>query len=137
MDTEKGGLEERKCENDSARVTLPQAIVVEDEDFTSDFVSAEKEGVSDFAESEVEGVARRYLMQTLNRTFVELVHACDADGNIDRCDHALSILQEATRSFQVLRDRMAQGPCLSSDMGTFGECSPAMEVCSMRKLAKH
>jgi hypothetical protein len=133
MDTEKGGWEEKKGDNDTARVKLPQAIVVEDEDF----VSIEREGVSDFAESEVEGVARRYLMQTLNRTLVELFHACDADGNIDRCDHALSILQEATRSFQVLRDRMAQGSCLSSEMAADGACSAAMEFSSVRKLHKH
>jgi hypothetical protein len=133
MDTESGGLEEKKGDIDSARIKLPQAIVVEDEDF----VSMEREGVSDFAESEVEGVARRYLMQTLNRTLVELFHACDADGNIDRCDHALSILQEATRSFQVLRDRMAQGTCLSSETGADSEVLSAVELGSVRKLHKH
>ena len=88
---------------EAAPAGVSEADLREDDEF----VSNDKEGVSDFAESEVEGVARRYLIKTLNRTLVELYHACDSDGDLDRCDHALTILQEATRSFQGLRDKLS------------------------------
>ena len=58
--------------------------------------------MSDLGESEAEALNRNFLLRRLNATLKELLHACDGDRDIDKCDEVMGTLLSAVRGFQVI-----------------------------------